>query len=113
MMVLVGAVYILYSNIKKVVPKYKWGTILLLMLPMAIDGTLQLVSELLRVNFLSQEYSESIAKRVITGALFGIGFALFVFSNLKEVTDFGYNDKENESDPNNNLSRRKDVLNKE
>jgi uncharacterized membrane protein len=64
-----------------------WWILALLLTPMIIDGTIQLVSEINYFNnnfFLdSPFYLSNNLTRAITGALFGLGTGLFMFSELK------------------------------
>ncbi len=53
--------------------------LLLLMVPMAVDGVAQYVSEFTTLLDLPQSYIDNIPKRIITGGLFGIGFGLLIF----------------------------------
>lgn len=68
----------------------KWWVIVLLVTPMIIDGTIQLISEISVFN----QYKETLAivspyylsnnfTRALTGGLFGLGIGLFLFSELK------------------------------
>ncbi len=73
----------------------KWFILILLTVPMIIDGTTQFIAEFL---FLTQTswgihlakpfYLSNNFRRAITGSMFGIGSGLFLFSELKAaVTD--------------------------
>lgn len=72
--------------------KVKWWIIVGLILPMTIDGIIQFFSE---ATFLVQDkigitlekpfYLSNNLTRAVTGALFGIGIGLFVFSELKSA----------------------------
>ena len=67
---------------------------LVLMVPMVVDGTFQVVSEVLNLEWVPASYYASIWKRIVTGGLFGIGFALLIFPNMKENAEFLYNDSQ-------------------
>lgn len=68
---------------KTKVPKI-W--VLIFLVPMAIDGTIQLIAALL--NPAHPLYESNNKLRFITGFLFGLGFSLFAFSKLlQELED--------------------------
>ncbi len=90
-MVIVGGIYLLYANITKKTPHLKWYFIILLMVPMAVDGIFQTFAEFIYISWVPQSYFDDIPKRIITGGLFGVGFAFFVFQNLKENLEIEYN----------------------
>ena len=90
-----GAIYILWAKKNKKVVKFDWKLILILMIPMMVDGTFQLIAEIFRWEWVPDAYFANNLKRIITGAMFGIGFALLIFPNLMESTELWYNDKEN------------------
>ncbi len=95
-LLITGAIYLIYVKRNKKIPKFKWSLIILLMIPMSVDGMFQLIAEIFEFSFVPDVYFDSYWKRIITGALFGIGFALFIFSNLKESTNLGYNNDDDE-----------------
>lgn len=79
-----------------------WKYLVLLMIPMAVDGTFQTIVEAFGVPGLSQQfitsYIANMPKRIITGGLFGIGFGLFMVKNLYKATSLLK--EENEDAPN-------------
>lgn len=91
-MLLVGLVYLLYANRSGKIKKYNWKMLMVFMIPMAIDGSFQIISELANWEWVPSVYYTANGKRFITGALFGIGFALLIFPNMKENAEFLYND---------------------
>ncbi len=57
--------------------------LLLLALPMIVDGVFQSVHEAwFHFSWVPYSYVTNIPKRIVTGALFGVGFGLFVYSEL-------------------------------
>lgn len=89
-----GLSYFIYYHKTKNLKKFKFVYLLILMLPMALDGGFQTLAELFNLNWVSSEYIDNIPKRIITGLLFGLGFSLFVFPLLKEnVTMVQKNEK--------------------
>ena len=62
---------------------------ILLLFPMALDGGIQLISTYLYELRVYDHifYQSNNTKRVITGALFGIGVALLLFPYVKEELD--------------------------
>jgi len=75
---------VLYVYLKRTkrsikVPLWLYG---LLLLPMAFDGAFQTIAELTDLKWVPVDYINSIAKRILTGGLFGIGFGLFVVTVL-------------------------------
>jgi len=83
---LAGVFLVIYSKRKlKYLKLPGWGFALLL-LPMMIDGVFQSIAEVFEFDWVSQAYIDNIPKRIITGAMFGVGFAFFVFTNLLEAS---------------------------
>lgn len=82
---------ILVFTMKNKVRKFSWKLILLLILPMVIDGVFQTLAEIFLFPWVPVAYIEDIPKRIITGLLFGIGSALFLIPNLKESSNISYN----------------------
>lgn len=82
---------LIYMEKNKKIIKLPWVLLIGLMLPMALDGIFQTYVEIFGFPYLSQDllvaYVVNIPKRVITGALFGIGFGLAVIPLLKESAD--------------------------
>lgn len=70
-----------------VIPRVPVWIYAVLILPMTIDGLFQTYVEIFGVDFISQGYVDNIPKRIVTGALFGIGFGLFAIINLKRALD--------------------------
>jgi uncharacterized membrane protein len=71
--------------------RIKWWLVLILALPMAIDGGTQFVAELL---YMTNESSGDLARpfylsnnlnRAVTGSLFGAGVGIFIHSQLKKA----------------------------
>ena len=91
---LTGLFLVIFMNVKKKIVKVHWSIILLLMLPMALDGIFQFIVMYFDIAWVPEAYLLSMHKKLITGALFGIGAALFVFPNLKDASGLGYNEKE-------------------
>ncbi|MBN1618670.1 DUF2085 domain-containing protein [Candidatus Dojkabacteria bacterium] len=84
--------------------KAKWWMVLLMALPMMIDGTTQFISEFLflaqdKLNLVLEKpfYLSNNLNRAITGALFGLAVALIIFPELKEVTKDDENNKESKA----------------
>jgi uncharacterized membrane protein len=90
--VLFGALLVLYMNRTKKIPKFHWSLILLLVLPMAIDGVFQTVASIFEFPWVPEFYMESIVKRIVTGVLFGIGVSMWIFTNLKDASSLRYNE---------------------
>jgi uncharacterized membrane protein len=58
---------------------------LLLVLPLALDGSIQLVASFLSVvNMTTPFYESTNSIRALTGILFGIGLGLYLFPRLKD-----------------------------
>lgn len=83
-----GILYMAYSrkNGGKIY-KFSFKFCLMLMLPMAVDVLIQILGQIFDWSFVTDAYINSIIKRIITGALFGIGFSLFIFPNLQDSLD--------------------------
>ncbi len=72
----------------------KWWLIIPMIIPMAVDGTLQFFSEFF---FLSQDqfdfnlaepfYMSNNVKRAVTGGLAGFAFGLFIFNELRKAVN--------------------------
>ena len=91
---LMGLLLVIFMNVKKKIVRVHWSIILLLMLPMAFDGIFQFAVMFFDIPWVPETYLLSMHKKLITGILFGIGAALFVFPNLKDASGLGYNEKE-------------------
>ena len=91
---LVGLFLVIFINIKRKIVRVHCLVILLLMLPMVFDGIFQFIVMYFDIAWVPEVYLLSMHKKLITGALFGIGAALFVFPNLKDASGLGYNEKE-------------------
>lgn len=66
----------------------KWYWVLVLILPMALDGGIQTVMTLIGFGpFRSIDYMSTNFMRMLTGSIFGLGFGLWIFSNLKETVN--------------------------
>ena len=91
---LMGLLLVIFMNVKKKIVRVHWSIILLLMLPMAFDGIFQFAVMSFDIAWVPETYLLSMHKKLITGILFGIGAALFVFPNLKDASGLGYNEKE-------------------
>lgn len=91
---LMGLLLVIYMNLKKKIVKVHWSIILLLMLPMALDGIFQFAVMFFDIGWVPEAYLLSMHKKLVTGILFGIGGALLVFPNLKDASKLGYNGKE-------------------
>jgi uncharacterized membrane protein len=70
--------------------KVRWWVLIILLAPMIIDGTIQLISEIsfasnsnLLESLDSPYYLSNNLVRAITGLLFGTGTGLFLFSELR------------------------------
>ncbi len=90
---LMGLFLTIFMNMKCKIVKVHWFLILLLMLPMAIDGILQFIVMFFEISWIPEAYLLSMSKKFITGVLFGIGGALLIFPNLKDASGLGYNKK--------------------
>ncbi len=88
-----GLILVLWMNKTKRIKKFPWLVIILLMLPMVIDGLFQTASSIFQISWVPEIYMESLLKRFVTGALFGIAAAMIIFPYLKEASDVGYNEK--------------------
>lgn len=75
------------------IPLWLYGV---LILPMAIDGVFQTIIEYVRLDFVPDGYVDNIPKRIVTGALFGIGFGLFIIVSLKKSVKVLYNETDEE-----------------
>jgi len=81
-----------YMEKKKKIVKFPWQFIVLMLAPMILDGFFQMyveyvgfpgVSEALQIAYIS-----NIPKRIITGALFGVGFSFLIIPALKESAEY-------------------------
>lgn len=83
-LVVMGWAIIFYVKVlkKKLSKKLHWIVYALLMLPMVIDGIFQTIAEIAKFSFVPYQYIDSIEKRVITGVLFGAGFAVYIVRSL-------------------------------
>jgi uncharacterized membrane protein len=88
---LIGLLLVIFMNVKKKIVKVHWSVILFLMLPMALDGIFQFFVMFFDISWIPEAYLLSMIKKLITGALFGIGGALLIFPNLKDASRSGYN----------------------
>ena len=78
----------------------KWYWVLVLILPMALDGGIQTVMTLIGFGpFQSIDYMSTNFFRMVTGSIFGLGFGLWIFSNLKETVDLENKVKMKEGKP--------------
>jgi hypothetical protein len=59
---------------------------------MAIDGVFQTFIEYVELDFVPDAYVDNIAKRIVTGVFFGIGFGLFIIVSLKKSVKVLYNE---------------------
>jgi len=82
----------LIVNIVKKTIKIKWWILILITLPMLIDGGVQFVSELLFLtqnqavsNLAEPFYLSNNLTRAITGTIFGAGMGIFIISELKDA----------------------------
>jgi uncharacterized membrane protein len=86
----------IYILKKKKIVWLKWYWVLLLCLPMMIDGVFQTFLEILGPYILGSYYDlkwvapyvSNIDKRWISGLLFGIGFAFIVIPNLVDSSNY-------------------------
>lgn len=92
-----GWIYLISARRKKKIKKYPYTLVVVLMVPMIVDGIFQYTAEFLRWGFVPEYYFDNIPKRIITGVLFGIGFAMLIIPNLMESVEMLYN---NESESN-------------
>lgn len=85
--IIVGVLFLLHvrSTGTKFKPSPK--LLLLLTLPLVLDVAFQIFAETFGLSWVSQAYIDSISKRVITGLMFGAGFGLWVFYNLKDLPE--------------------------
>ncbi len=90
-LVLFGFILVFSMNVYKKIPKFHWLVIVVLVLPMALDGSFQILNSIFQFPWVPDEYMESILKRIVTGILFGMGIAMLIFTNLKDASDSGYN----------------------
>ncbi len=86
-LILLGWILIVYNRIFKrefteTVPIAVYA---ILLMPMVLDGIFQTVVELTNWGLVPDAYIDSIEKRIITGVLFGFGFALYIVRNLSEI----------------------------
>jgi uncharacterized membrane protein len=88
---LFGFLLVVFMNLKKKRIKVHWAFILLLMLPMAFDGIIQIFVMLFEPSWIPDWYLLSMLKKFLTGFFFGLGAALLIFPNLKEASGLGYN----------------------
>jgi uncharacterized membrane protein len=80
--ILLSALAVKLLNLKKI--KWYWAAVLIA--PMALDGIVQTVATMLGfASFTSITYMSSNFMRMFTGSLFGLGFGLYIFTNLNEV----------------------------
>ncbi|WKZ31267.1 MAG: DUF2085 domain-containing protein [Candidatus Dojkabacteria bacterium] len=89
-----GWIYLAIARKKKRVKKFPWWMILLFMMPMAVDGVFQYATEFFLVGQLPEAYYDNIPKRIVTGALFGIGFAMIIIPVLLDSLEMLYNNGE-------------------
>lgn len=86
-----GGYYLVRYRKNRPVKKFNWKLSVALMIPMVLDVLVQMVAEIFSLGFITDSYVDDIPKRVITGILFGVGFALLIFPNLKESIEQDYN----------------------
>ncbi len=79
--VLLTGILVKFFKVKTV----KWYWIAILLVPMALDGVVQTIATIMGFTSASEIYymSNSLV-RMITGSLFGIGFGLWVWTNLAD-----------------------------
>jgi hypothetical protein len=82
-MIALGSFYFARIYIKDTLTKFNWRIAVILMMPMVLDVGIQIIAQVFSWDFISDEYIGSISKRIVTGLLFGIGFGMIVFPNLK------------------------------
>lgn len=83
-LVISSSVYIAFSKKRKLNLQMNWKFLLVLILPLIVDGGFQVVAESLKLSWVPQAYFDNNPKRVITGVLFGTGIALLIFPPLKK-----------------------------
>ncbi len=87
-----GFVLVMFMNAKGKLIKFSWAVIIILALPMALDGTFQTLASAFDISWAPDYYMESNLKRLITGILFGMALAMAIFPHLKEACGLGYNE---------------------
>lgn len=68
--------------LKNNIPLWVYGA---LMFPMIFDGIFQTIVEVTNWSSIPEWYILNIEKRVVTGVLFGIGFAIYIVYNLNDM----------------------------
>ncbi|MBD3328983.1 DUF2085 domain-containing protein [Candidatus Dojkabacteria bacterium] len=79
----------------KKLPRIPVWVYLVLMLPMVVDGLFQTIVEISggKSNPELQIYVDNIPKRIVTGALFGVGFGIFVIMMLRKAMDYAFEEE--------------------
>lgn len=82
--IFLSAFHVFFPFIKTLkITRIDWRLALLLCLPMALDGTIQLIAAIYSlVTFSTPFYESTNSIRAITGGLFGLGLGLFMFTTL-------------------------------
>ncbi len=83
--ILMGSIIVFYG---KQVPGVTWKIACLLMLPMALDGSIQLIGTFQSMFYgVTPFYESTNTLRALTGALFGIGFVMLFLPRLRGEID--------------------------
>jgi len=86
----IAALFVYLKHLKPI----KWWLFLILVLPAAFDGTIQLIGSMLKISYgdnltglllLVSQYSSTNLIRALTGTLMGCGFGYFLFPLLESV----------------------------
>ena len=80
--ILLSVIAVKFFKVKEI----KWYWFIILITPMALDGLVQTVATMMGITtFTEISYMSSNFMRMFTGSMFGIGFGLLIFTNLKDV----------------------------
>lgn len=80
--ILLSGIAVKFFKVKEI----KWYWFIILITPMALDGLVQTVATMMGITtFTEISYMSSNFMRMFTGSMFGIGFGLLIFTNLKDV----------------------------
>jgi uncharacterized membrane protein len=82
--VLLSGIFVKLFKVKRI----KWYWVMVLILPVALDGIIQTVATILGfTSFNGIYYMSNDLVRMITGTMFGLGFGLWIWTNLEDAAE--------------------------